>query len=50
MFADEILDIVAMILISRLIGFHPLLLPTLWWSSCLSQTCYQRGPGAWRSS
>ena len=28
MFADEILDIVAMILISRLIGFHPLLLPT----------------------
>jgi hypothetical protein len=27
-FADEILDVVAMILISRLIGFHPLLLPT----------------------
>src|SRR2546423_12413025 len=28
-FADEILDIAAMIAISRLIGFHPLLLPTL---------------------
>src|ERR1019366_10186310 len=27
-FADEILDIVAMILTWRLIGFHPLLLPT----------------------
>jgi hypothetical protein len=27
-FADEILDVVAMIAISRLIGFHPLLLPT----------------------
>src|SRR5437016_11708364 len=27
-FADEILDVVAMILISRLIGFHALLLPT----------------------
>ena len=27
-FADEILDIAAMIAISRLIGFHPLLLPT----------------------
>jgi len=27
-FADEILDVVAMILITRLIGFHPLLLPT----------------------
>jgi hypothetical protein len=26
--ADEILDVIAMILISRLIGFHPLLLPT----------------------
>jgi hypothetical protein len=28
MLADEILDIVAMVVISRLIGFHPLLLPT----------------------
>ena len=28
MLADEILDVVAMIVISRLIGFHPLLLPT----------------------
>jgi hypothetical protein len=28
MFADEILDVIAMILITRLIGFHPLLLPT----------------------
>jgi len=27
-FADEILDVVAMIVISSLIGFHPLLLPT----------------------
>jgi hypothetical protein len=27
-FADEILDVVAMLLISRLIGFHALLLPT----------------------
>ena len=27
-FADEILDVVAMILTWRLIGFHPLLLPT----------------------
>jgi hypothetical protein len=27
-FADEILDIVAMVLIWRVIGFHPLLLPT----------------------
>jgi hypothetical protein len=27
-FADEILDVVAMILIWRVIGFHPLLLPT----------------------
>ncbi len=27
-FADEILDVAAMVLISRLIGFHPLLLPT----------------------
>src|SRR5438876_956934 len=27
-FADEILDVVAMILIARAIGFHPLLLPT----------------------
>jgi hypothetical protein len=27
-FADEILDVVAMIVITRLIGFHPLLLPT----------------------
>src|SRR6476646_4212407 len=27
-FADEILDVVAMLVISRLIGFHPLLLPT----------------------
>jgi hypothetical protein len=27
-FADEILDLIAMIAISRLIGFHPLLLPT----------------------
>ena len=26
--ADEILDVVAMIVITRLIGFHPLLLPT----------------------
>jgi len=26
--ADEILDVAAMLLISRLIGFHPLLLPT----------------------
>ncbi len=26
--ADEALDVVAMVLISRLIGFHPLLLPT----------------------
>jgi len=28
-FADEAVDIVAMILIWRLIGFHPLLLPTV---------------------
>ena len=27
-FADELLDVAAMILIWRLIGFHPLLLPT----------------------
>ena len=27
-FADEILDVIAMILTWRLIGFHPLLLPT----------------------
>src|SRR5713101_7430161 len=27
-FADEILDVAVMILISRAIGFHPLLLPT----------------------
>lgn len=27
-FADEILDVVAMLATSRLIGFHPLLLPT----------------------
>jgi hypothetical protein len=27
--ADEILDVVAMLVISRLIGFHALLLPTL---------------------
>lgn len=27
-FADEILDVAAMIAVSRLIGFHPLLLPT----------------------
>ena len=27
-FADEIIDVAAMILISRAIGFHPLLLPT----------------------
>jgi len=27
-FADEILDVAAMILTSRIIGFHPLLLPT----------------------
>jgi hypothetical protein len=27
-FADELLDVVAMILTWRLIGFHPLLLPT----------------------
>jgi hypothetical protein len=27
-FADEILDVIAMIAISRVIGFHPLLLPT----------------------
>jgi hypothetical protein len=27
-FADEVLDVIAMIAISRLIGFHPLLLPT----------------------
>ena len=27
-FADEILDVAAMILASRVIGFHPLLLPT----------------------
>ena len=27
-FADELLDLAAMILISRAIGFHPLLLPT----------------------
>jgi hypothetical protein len=27
-FADELLDVGAMILVSRLIGFHPLLLPT----------------------
>jgi len=27
-FADEVLDVAAMLLTSRLIGFHPLLLPT----------------------
>jgi hypothetical protein len=27
-FSDEILDVVAMLLTTRLIGFHPLLLPT----------------------
>jgi hypothetical protein len=27
-FADEIIDVVAMILLWRIIGFHPLLLPT----------------------
>ena len=27
-FADEIIDVVAMVLVSQLIGFHPLLLPT----------------------
>jgi len=27
--ADEVLDVAAMLMISRLIGFHPLLLPTL---------------------
>ena len=27
-FADEVLDVAAMILISRAVGFHPLLLPT----------------------
>jgi hypothetical protein len=27
-FADEILDLVAMLLIWRVVGFHPLLLPT----------------------
>lgn len=27
-FADEILDVAAMLLVWRLIGFHPLLLPT----------------------
>ena len=27
-FVDEILDVVAMLVVSRLIGFHPLLLPT----------------------
>jgi hypothetical protein len=27
-FADEILDVVAMLVTSRLLGFHPLLLPT----------------------
>ena len=27
-FADEVLDVAAMILVTRLIGFHPLLLPT----------------------
>ena len=27
-YADEILDIAAMIIVTRLIGFHPLLLPT----------------------
>jgi hypothetical protein len=27
-FADEILDVVAMLAVSRLLGFHPLLLPT----------------------
>ena len=27
-FADEVLDVVAMLGISRLLGFHPLLLPT----------------------
>jgi hypothetical protein len=27
-FADELLDVAAMVLVGRLIGFHPLLLPT----------------------
>jgi hypothetical protein len=27
-FADEIIDVAAMVAVSRLIGFHPLLLPT----------------------
>ncbi|HET7626434.1 MAG TPA: hypothetical protein VFM25_14340 [Verrucomicrobiae bacterium] len=27
-FADELIDVIAMILTTRLIGFHPLLLPT----------------------
>ena len=27
-FADEVLDVLAMIVTSRLLGFHPLLLPT----------------------
>ncbi|MGH9410573.1 MAG: hypothetical protein ACRD1V_14085 [Vicinamibacterales bacterium] len=27
-FSDEILDVIAMIITTRLIGFHPLLLPT----------------------
>lgn len=27
-FADEIIDVIAMIIISRALGFHPLLLPT----------------------
>ena len=27
-FADEVLDVIALILISRAVGFHPLLLPT----------------------
>ena len=32
-FADELLDVAAMILTWRLIGFHPLLLPT--WTGCV---------------
>lgn len=27
-FADEIIDVAAMILLTRIVGFHPLLLPT----------------------
>ena len=31
---DEILDAIAMVVVSRLIGFHPLLLPT--WTGCVA--------------